>query len=550
MKMPEFDEMIESYGFRFKENIDQDDRKDIIEFWDSLCREHEGMISDAEIDSVLSSYEEMGLIIRGRSGRKAGAFEQKLVYTDAHEISALSPIMLLEGIGLEYAKTGSFTNPEHGMAFEYRREGSDSLSQAQIISLDARYVKMLRWLGEQHYALRLEGERTPKGFAVLAIRADEDSSRDELNSVSDSLLQLMIDRIEAGEKPSRTPKKTVSGQEDFMLLSDMDSVKDFVRVAGDSLPENILSWVKRNISLTEADSVSAEEKRLARRALSMVLNVKWKSSYFESIDPVKARQVLDEQLYGMEEVKQRVIETIIQINRTHTLPSYGLLLAGPAGTGKSQIAYAVAKILKLPWTSLDMSTIHDTEALTGSPRIYTNAKPGRIMEAFAQARSSNIVFIINELDKAEGASSSGSPADALLTLLDNLGYTDNYIECTIPTGGVYPIATANDKSAISAPLLTRFAVIDIPDYTPHEKEEIFRNFTLPKVLKKLGMSRDELVVTDEAVSYIIESCKDMPGVRDLEQISEHMAANALYRIETLGIRQVVFDRETARKVLG
>ena len=330
----------------------------------------------------------------------------------------------------------------------------------------------------------------------------------------------------------------------------MDSVKDFVRVAGDSLPENILSWVKRNISLTEADSVSAEEKRLARRALSMVLNVKWKSSYFESIDPVKARQVLDEQLYGMEEVKQRVIETIIQINRTHTLPSYGLLLAGPAGTGKSQIAYAVAKILKLPWTSLDMSTIHDTEALTGSPRIYTNAKPGRIMEAFAQARSSNIVFIINELDKAEGASSSGSPADALLTLLDNLGYTDNYIECTIPTGGVYPIATANDKSAISAPLLTRFAVIDIPDYTPHEKEEIFRNFTLPKVLKKLGMSRDELVVTDEAVSYIIESCKDMPGVRDLEQISEHMAANALYRIETLGIRQVVFDRETARKVLG
>ena len=98
--------------------------------------------------------------------------------------------------------------------------------------------------------------------------------------------------------------------------------------------------------------------------------------------------------------------------------------------------------------------------------------------------------------------------------------------------------------------MTRFAVIDIPDYTPHEKEEIFRNFTLPKVLKKLGMSRDELVVTDEAVSYIIESCKDMPGVRDLEQISEHMAANALYRIETLGIRQVVFDRETARKVLG
>ena len=118
-----------------------------------------------------------------------------------------------------------------------------------------------------------------------------------------------------------------------------------------------------------------------------MMNIQWKSNYFESIDVDEARKILDEELYGMEKVKQRIIETIIQINRTHTLPAYGLLLIGPAGTGKSQIAYAVARILKLPWTTLDMSSINDPEQLTGSSRIYANAKPGSLWKHSLQRES-------------------------------------------------------------------------------------------------------------------------------------------------------------------
>ena len=153
--------------------------------------------------------------------------------------------------------------------------------------------------------------------------------------------------------------------------------------AGNTMPENIRLWARRNLAVARSHEVSPEERRHAQRALSLMMNVQWKSEYFESIDPVEARRILDEELYGMERVKQRIIETIIQINRTHTLPAYGLLLVGPAGTGKSQIAYAVARILKLPWTTLDMSSINDPEQLTGSSRIYSNAKPGIIMEAFS-----------------------------------------------------------------------------------------------------------------------------------------------------------------------
>ena len=279
-----------------------------------------------------------------------------------------------------------------------------------------------------------------------------------------------------------------------------------------------------------------------------MMNIQWKNNYFESIDPVEARRILDEELYGMEKVKQRIIETIIQINRTHTLPAYGLLLVGPAGTGKSQIAYAVARILKLPWTTLDMSSINDPEQLTGSSRIYANAKPGIIMDAFSMAGESNPVFIINELDKATAGKGNGNPADVLLTLLDNLGFTDNYMECMVPTVGVYPIATANDKDQISAPLMSRFAVIELPDYTEEEKKVIFSKFALPKVLKRMSLKEEECVVAPDGLEAVIEQFADTTGIRDLEQAAEHIAANALYQIEVNHVSSVTFDREMVKKL--
>ena len=337
---------------------------------------------------------------------------------------------------------------------------------------------------------------------------------------------------------------------DDMKLTSLQSIVDFMNCAGRTLPDNIRLWARRNLAVAKSGEVSPEERRHAQRALSIMMNIKWRHNYFEAIDPDEARRILDEELYGMEKVKQRIIETIIQINRTHTLPAYGILLAGPAGTGKSQIAYAVARILKLPWTTLDMSSINDPEQLTGSSRIYSNAKPGIIMEAFSQAGESNLVFIINELDKANSGKGNGNPADVLLTLLDNLGFTDNYMECMIPTFGVYPIATANDKSKISAPILSRFAVIDIPDYTDEEKKVIFNKYVLKKVLKRIGLREDECIITDEAVRLAVSKYSGTSGIRNLEQSAEHIVANALYQIEVNHVKSVTFTAEMVDELLS
>ena len=355
----------------------------------------------------------------------------------------------------------------------------------------------------------------------------------------------MVERLRTSQIVPHNPDSDRSAP-----ITRIPDLRDYVRCTEDTLPENIRDWAHATLRLLDDDTIGADEKRHAQHALSLMMSVQWKTSFFEPIDPHEARRILDEELYGLEEVKQRVIETIIQINRTHTLPFYGLLLVGPAGTGKSQIAYAVAKILKMPWAVLDMSTVRDPSALTGSSRIYVNARTGRIMDAFVKAGSSNVVFVINELDKADTNTSNGNSADSLLTLFDNLGFTDNYMECAIPTNGVYPIATANDISKISGPLQSRFAVIEIPDYTPKEKKIIFRDYSLPKILKHLGMQPEECSLTESAIDRIIEHFHNVPGCRDLEQAAEHLAAHALYEIEATGKKTIRFNEGQVNKILG
>lgn len=460
------------------------------------------------------------------------------------------PILLLDNHkrAWKHHSCGVFTNPIKQTTFEFHEE--DGTVSADILQIDVRFVSLLRWLGESHINVRLSGKNREDGYAVYKIREIAFGGGTKL-SAEDGFLQFMIDRLLASSAPSEEIEDEDADEVgDSMKLTSLQSITDFITCAGRTLPDNIRLWARRNLAVARSHEVTPEERRHAQRALSIMMNIQWKNDYFESIDPQEARRILDEELYGMERVKQRIIETIIQINRTHTLPAYGILLVGPAGTGKSQIAYAVARILKLPWTTLDMSSINDPEQLTGSSRIYANAKPGIIMEAFSMAGESNLVFIINELDKAASGKGNGNPADVLLTLLDNLGFTDNYIECMVPTVGVYPIATANDKDQISAPLMSRFAVIDIPDYTPEEKKIIFSQYALPKVLGRMSLRENECVLTADALDAVIKKYADTTGIRDLEQAAEHIAANALYQIEVNHVSEVIFDADMVRDLLA
>ena len=460
-----------------------------------------------------------------------------------------NPIIKLDNkaLKLTHHSLGMFSSPKKGSWFEL--EGADH-EAFDILEIDSRFLSLVKWLGENHIMVKLSGAVKGNEYWIYKIYETGVSVRGAKLAGENGFLQFMMGRLFQSEAPDLNEKDYEDMEDsDSMKLTSLQSISDFLTCAGNTLPENIRMWAKRNLAIAKSSEVTPEERRHALRALSIMLSIHWKNDYFESIDPVEARKILDEELYGMEKVKQRIIETIIQINRTHTLPAYGILLIGPAGTGKSQIAYAVAKIFKMPWTTLEMSSINDPEQLTGSSRVYSNAKPGIIMEAFEKADSSNLVFIINELDKACAGKGNGNPADVLLTLLDNLGFTDNYIECNIPTSGVYPIATANDKSQISAPLMSRFAIIELPDYSFEEKKAIFTGFTMPKVLKRIGLSKEECIITEDGLDAIIETYRNTSGIRDLEQAAEHVAANALYQIEAMKVSSVTFDAKAIKELL-
>ena len=297
------------------------------------------------------------------SGSNAG-FE--CTYTtfksDNSTASPENPILVLDNSEKKWDETsyGLFTNPYKKTAFDFQINGESFTSN--ILKIDSRFTSLIKWLGENRVKVKLTGANSSEGYNVYKIQEVAFGNGNKL-SAEDGFLQFMIERLLESSAVAEDNSEEPDESADDMKLTSLTSISDFLNCAGSTLPENIRLWARRNLVVARSSEVTPEEKRHAQRALSIMLNIKWKSNYFESIDPVEARRILDEELFGMESVKQRIIETVIQINRTHTLPAYGILLVGPAGTGKSQIAYLVAKILKMPWTTLDMSSINDPEQL-------------------------------------------------------------------------------------------------------------------------------------------------------------------------------------------
>ena len=262
------------------------------------------------------------------------------------ETSLEQPILILDNRRREWKhhSCGVFTNQSKRTAFEFKEE--DGTVSADILQVDARFVSLIKWLGENHINVRLSGGNREDGYAVYRIRETAFGGGTKL-SAEDGFLQFMIERLLASSAPEDRPEDEDHEEDgDGMKLTSIQSITDFMTCAGRTMPDNIRLWARRNLAVARSNEVSPEERRHAQRALSIMMNIQWKSNYFEAIDPEEARRILDEELYGMERVKQRIIETIIQINRTHTLPAYGLLLVGPAGTGKSQIAYAVEMCIR------------------------------------------------------------------------------------------------------------------------------------------------------------------------------------------------------------
>ena len=322
----------------------------------------------------------------------------------------------------------------------------------------------------------------------------------------------------------------------------------FISICKDRLPSWMLKAYYRNKDLAQQVGItSSDARKHAAFAQELLANIDWLPDVMNMPTVEQARKILEKAFFGLNDVKEQLLEIVAQIRRTGTLPKWGILLTGPAGTGKTTIAKVTANMMGMPLIQVDMSSVgKDPEAICGSSRVFSNAQPGQILTNMYVHRTSSAVLLVNEADKAT------TVANTLLSILDKTGFYENFLEEIVPTDNLFCIATCNDLSKLSKPLLDRFLVIDIPAYTQEEKRVIWTDHALPAAKDKPNINAAELSMTAEAIDLLIDEYAIEPGARDLEQYAERFLRN--YCKHTDGSEEAqtkkVYTAEDIQNILG
>lgn len=277
--------------------------------------------------------------------------------------------------------------------------------------------------------------------------------------------------------------------------------------------------IKKEIQRFKGMPGGSQEANVLRTYIETVLEMPWKKVSRDNQDIIHAKEILEEDHYGLEKVKDRVLEFLAVRALTKKGTSPILCLVGPPGTGKTSIARSVARALGKKYVRFSLGGIHDEAEIRGHRKTYVGAMPGRIADAMRQAGVSNPLMLLDEIDKVS-ADYRGDVSSALLEVLDgeqNVKFRDHYLEIPLDLSGVLFIATANDASTIPRPLLDRMEVIEVSSYTENEKFHISKKYLIPKQLERNGLTEEMLSFSDKALEKIIHNYTREAGVRNLER---------------------------------
>lgn len=277
--------------------------------------------------------------------------------------------------------------------------------------------------------------------------------------------------------------------------------------------------IKKEIQRFKGMPGGSQEANVLRTYIETVLEMPWKRVSRDNQDIIHAKEILEEDHYGLEKVKDRVLEFLAVRALTKKGTSPILCLVGPPGTGKTSIARSVARALGKKYVRISLGGIHDEAEIRGHRKTYVGAMPGRIADAMRQAGVANPLMLLDEIDKVS-ADYRGDVSSALLEVLDgeqNVKFRDHYLEIPLDLSGVLFIATANDASTIPRPLLDRMEVIEVSSYTENEKFHIAKKYLIPKQLERNGLTEEMLSFSDKALEKIIHNYTREAGVRNLER---------------------------------
>ena len=335
------------------------------------------------------------------------------------------------------------------------------------------------------------------------------------------------------------------------------------------LPKEDQEKVLKDLGRLKKQPFGSSEAAVLRNYLDTVLDIPWNVKTRERVDVAAARKVLERDHYGLEKVKERILETIAVRQMAPEMPPQILCLVGPPGVGKTSIAYSIAQSLNRKMARISLGGVHDEADIRGHRKTYVGAMPGRIMAAMIQAGSKNPLLLLDEVDKM-GRDYRGDPSAALLEVLDaeqNKTYRDHYLEIPYDLSDVMFITTANTLDTVPRPLLDRMEIIELGSYTDEEKRMIGKNHLLPKQMKKHGLKKSQLNVTDDGIREIISCYTRESGVRNLERCFAKICRKADMQLlgqekpkkitvngsnvtEFLGVRKYLPDRLPVHDQIG